>query len=448
MTLHLARSRVTKALTDAQIVSSFAAAEERLAAISPGIALGGDQLTTAAGQAAALTALATAIKCFEHATLICSEPDTPLTCPLPLGSTVGTAAAAMGATISATVDPSITHLVRIGWDGGWDGWQVWTWWDKWLSGVRTGPGDGPAHSGLALAGIFSAALAVRQIFANVLRAEKPRSVSISLWEPQKGDQFEDNGPDTFTIPTHLWFVGLGHLGQAFVWALSWLPFTADRYAILQDDQTIAVENEATSILVLPKDIGVRKTRVAGAWLEHAGWQTELIERRHAGDIRNMPHDPAVLLAGLDDVKPRRILAACGFDFMIDAGIGSGAQDFEGIQLRVIAAGTDIEAYWSDPPPHGRREKLQTQNAYKNLASKIGECGTVPIADASVAVPFVGAATAALGIAQLARLGEMQPACAIMQMELGSPAMVIDGGHCPAPQSFLGGETFFLKDKFA
>ena len=53
--------------------------------------------------------------------------------------------------------------------------------------------------------------------------------------------------------------------------------------MLQDDQRVREENQATSLLVLaqPK-IGERKVRLASTWLEHSGWETELIERRHRG----------------------------------------------------------------------------------------------------------------------------------------------------------------------
>ena len=51
----------------------------------------------------------------------------------------------------------------------------------------------------------------------------------------------------------------------------------ERLAVLQDDQFIGEENEATSVLVLPRKTGDRKTRVAAPWLEACGWRTQLIE---------------------------------------------------------------------------------------------------------------------------------------------------------------------------
>ena len=53
--------------------------------------------------------------------------------------------------------------------------------------------------------------------------------------------------------------------------------------------------------------------------------------------------------------------------------------------------------------------------------------------------------AMLAIAQLARLVSMQPGGALIQMELGAPELMIDGGLAAAPQTFLGGEVIDLDD---
>lgn len=439
---HLARSRVTKALTDANLAASFAAAEARLDAVRPCVVIGAEAARTAAGQSAALTAVVTARKCFGRVQLAGDGLHTSLLQPLLVGATLGTAAHALGANVAATIDSGTTHLVRIGNVAPWHGWQVFTWWNRWLAGTR--PFYQPTGSAsLALAGMFAGALAIRQIFAHVRNVTPPRDETVSLWEPDQATSPDRIGPARCTIPNRLWLVGLGHLGQAFVWGLLTLPFQGQRYIVLQDDQWIGVENEPTSLLVNTDNIGRRKVRVAAGWLDHAGWTTELIERRHLGDIRRTDQDPTILLAGLDDVRPRRILAAHGFDYMIDAGIGRGARDFESLQIRTIPAGAPVEGLWLDQPQQSQRERLMSQDAYTDLEREIGQCGVIPFADASVSVPFVGAATAALALAQLARLGAMSPAPALLQLELGSPAMVIGGEAIAAPATFLGGETFML-----
>lgn len=443
MTPYLARSRVSKALTDADLAHSFAEAEARLDAVSPCVLIDAAQALTAAGQSAALTAVVTAVKCFGRVQLAGSGLDTSLLQPLLAGGTLGAAARALGANVTATIEPGCTHLIRIGATAIWRGWQTSLWWNRWLAGTRRFE-EPLGSSALGLAGIFAGALAVRQIFAHLRGGTPARDETVSLWEPNLAASPDRIGPPSYTIPSRLWLIGLGHLGQACVWGLLTIPFTGDRYIILQDDQHVGVENGPTSVLVGGDDLGRRKVRVAARWLDEAGWTTELIERRHQGDIRLGDRDPAILIAGLDDVRPRQMLAAQGFDYMIDMGIGRGTRDFESLQVRTLPKGARVDALWLAESTDSTRERLQAREAYKNLEQEVGLCGTVPLADASVAVPFVGAATAALAVAQLARLGAMAPAQAMLQLELGAPALVIDGGTIEAPSSFLGGETFELE----
>lgn len=447
MNAHLKRSRVTKALTDAGLVASFSEAEARLDGVSVCVAIGADQAYTPAGQAATLTALATAFKSFGRVHLVSDRLETRLLALTHLGATFRQAALALGASVGDAIPLGTTHLIEIGQGPAWRGWRIHCWWDRWLAGTRGGDAD-LGDSRLGLSGVFAAALAVRQVFAHV-RTENRRAgqdATVSLWAPWPAEQ-PDRGPARFTAPDALWMVGLGHLGQAFVWNLLTLPYRKHRRVVLQDDQRIGEENEATSLLVLPSHgIGERKARLASAWLEPAGWETQLIERRHLGDLKPGPNDPPFLLTGLDDLEPRKQLAGVQFDFMVDAGIGHGPGDFEGIQLRVIAKGQAIDGFWGTPADAKMRERLLASEAYEALARQVGACGVVPLADASVAVPFVGAATGALVIAQLSRLASMQPGGAVIQLELGAPHMVLDGGFSAAPKAFLGGEVIDLGDQ--
>jgi hypothetical protein len=103
---------------------------------------------------------------------------------------------------------------------------------------------------------------------------------VSLWEPSLDPDAAAAGPIEAYIPPRLWFVGLGHLRQGFLWNLGLLS-AVGKLAVLQDDQTVG---EATGLLTTGKDIKKRKTRVAARWLEDGGWPTSLVERRHYGDI--------------------------------------------------------------------------------------------------------------------------------------------------------------------
>jgi hypothetical protein len=64
----------------------------------------------------------------------------------------------------------------------------------------------------------------------------------------------------------------------------------------------------------------------------------------------------------------------------------------------------------------------------------------------VAVPFVGAATGALVIAQAIRLASLEPAPVFVQMELGAPEMTTLGGLNAPPEINLGSFSMRLEDR--
>lgn len=443
---HWKRSRITKAFTDAARANSFGEAEARLDAVHVAVVAGSDQVRTPAGQAAILTAVATARKCFGRVTLV-MDGDAPLIAKLPIAKTIGAAARRLGARLSPQPRKDTSHTIEIGKVMNHGGWSIRCWWDRWLSGTRAHCDDPIGDSGLALAGVFAAAVAVRQIFAGVLQAKtiRPRDATISLWTPWMPAGSSGAGPSRFDVPDKFWFLGLGHLGQGYVWNLCLLGAGRCR-AVIQDDQAICEENEATSLLVLPGKTGEMKARLASRWLEACGWETVLIERRHHGDIRVTQDDPPYLLCGLDSVEPRLVLARHGFEFMIDAGLGHGPTDFEGIQIRTIAKGQTADGLWNEraeTKPEKLSNKLLDKEAYFHLAKQIDRCGIVSFAEASTAVPFVGAAAAALVIAQVIRLGSLEVTTRFLQMELGALEMVTHGDFIDAPAVNLGSASMTL-----
>ena len=438
---HLKRSRITKALTDRRQGLTFPEAEARLDSVRPAVELGEDQARTPAGQAAALTAVATAYKCFGSVVLVTPAAEARLIHPLFIGATVGEAARRLGATVFSARPEGEFHVVQVGGSQGLKGWRLRCWWDRWLTGARSHEGEPLGDSRLPLAGTFSGALCVRQIFAKVVAGGlTERDLTVSLWEPWTSVDLEQTGPERFELPNRLWLLGLGHLGQGFGWNLGFMPYQGPRRVVVQDDQSIAEENEATSLLVTAEDIGERKTRAARRWLEARGWQVDMIERRNFGDVRLQDEDPPYLVGGLDKLPPRKAMAQVGFEYMVDVGIGRGPVDFEGIQIRVIPKGADAGTLWNVEAHEDRTNRLIESEPYKALQQTQGQCGTFEIADASVSVPFVGAAAGALALAQLIRLASLEAAARLLQLELHAPEMVLHPGFVTPPEMNLGAET--------
>ena len=440
MTPHLKQSRIAKALTDRTSGEvSFDAAEARLNKIRVTVVLGPDQARTAAGQAAALTAVNASFKCFGNVALV-TDPHIRLMKRLPLGNTVGIAATTMGAIVVPAVPQDTTHVIKIG-NSANVGADIFVrcWWNGWIAGVVPVWDDRAlGSSGNPLAGIFAGALAVREVFATVLGYPRSGSrVSItSLWEPCADPDADNFGPSQVYLPPRLWFIGLGHLGQGFLWSLGFLPAVGSNIT-LQDDQDAGEENEATGLLTRGNDITRKKTRIAADWLDGLGWPTSLIERRHYGDIPLLENDPPIVITGLDEPKARIDIAGAGFEYLIDAGIGHGAVDFEGLQIRVLRKGANAAELWSSPDRKADIDALMRRDAYQRHLEKFEKCGALSLASASVAVPFVGAAVGALTIATAIRLASLKPTSKIMQMELGSPAMVLSGAINYAAISSLG-----------
>lgn len=440
MTPFLRRSRITKAIVDrAQAGIDFAAAEQRLASVRVGVSVDRVQGLAPAGQAAVLTAIATSMRCFGHAVLVV-DGEAPLAKGLPLGQTLASSAATLGAEIATHCPHDVTHNIVIGDAEVASGSTAMRcWWDRWRAGIVPSWDDTAIGGSLnPLAGAFAGALAVRQIFAAVVAGKLSLDVPriTSLWEPWAGPDDTSNGPDVASVPTRLWFVGLGHLGQGVLWNLGLLP-VAGQLAVLQDDQTAGPENAATGIITTETDVSHKKTRIAARWLDALGWPTALIERRHYGDLPRHQGDPILVVTSLDEPTARMKIAAADFNYMVDVGVGHGPVDFESIQLRILPKGTDPKPFWSAAGPAKNVEAMLTQDAYRFHTADFGECGSFGLADASVAVPFVGAAAGAVLMAQLIRFASMLPTPQIMQMDLGCPELVMTGRFNDSPSLSSG-----------
>ncbi len=431
-TLHLEHSRVTKALTDNSDID-FAEAERRLRATHVVVLTEGADLSSPAALWCVLTALNASRRTFGSATLVLTF-DVPLQRALPGAITLAMAARLMGATVVRSVPEHATHVICVGTALESAAFCVRCWWNGWLAGIRPSWDPAPAQAAWnPLAGIVAAAIAVREVFANVrgIRSS-PRATTLSLWEPWCDPGAASPGPHVVHGIRALWLIGLGHLGQGIGWSLSALPM-AGRIA-LQDDQVAGIENEATGLVTWSTDVGRRKTRIAAGWLEHFGWETDLIERRFGADTSASITDPPVVVTALDSPAPRQHVHAASFAYMVDIGVGHGPVDFESGQLRVFARGDP--ANWQAAAGSKNIDRLLQRPAYEQVASK-DRCGAFELADASVAVPFVGAAMGALAVAQLARLGAMEPAIRLMQIELGAPDMASCGAMAAAPLGNLG-----------
>ncbi len=165
----------------------------------------------------------------------------PLLVHLPgLGETLGDAVVALGGMPRAESSPQ-TPLTWLG-DGA-PATALQVTFSDWRGGVfiasegerlSEGANDIPAA-------VVAGALAVAEVFQR-LRGNPmagDRDVGVSLWDPLASWR-SGSGPAAWVAPKKLWVLGLGHLGQAFLWTLG-LPFESptDVELTLQDFDRLA-----------------------------------------------------------------------------------------------------------------------------------------------------------------------------------------------------------------
>ncbi|HEX4826336.1 MAG TPA: ThiF family adenylyltransferase [Candidatus Polarisedimenticolaceae bacterium] len=284
----------------------------------------------------------------------------------------------------------------------------------------------------SVSGILAAALAMSEIFlsfADFCIEAGRRTVALSLWQPDADvrDPSALGVPAEF-LPGDLWVLGLGHLGNAYLWALATLPYANPRSMelFLNDFDKVASENLETSLIFRTNNVGSYKTRVCSAWLEQRGFKTRIIERRFHSDFRCHTDEPQLALCGFDSNSARRHLATAEFTRVIESGLGGMTSNFDTISLHSLPNPRRAVELWPDVSPEEvaleqehRARVARESAAYARLHGD--ECGRVQLAEKAIAVPFVGAAAASLVVAESIRLLHGGAAYTDFKMGLVAPA---------------------------
>jgi hypothetical protein len=280
----------------------------------------------------------------------------------------------------------------------------------WSGGVTSDSGLSLPHvTEFPPAGVLAGAVAVAEAFQAVrgnVRAGR-RDNGLSLWRPDiPWLDSSGFGPDITGLlaPNKLSVLGLGHLGQAYVWTLGWLPYPDPKEVevVLQDIDFLCEGNLATSLLASNSDLGKRKTRLVAAALERRGFQTRLIERRFNENQRVDEDDPQIALIGVDNPSTRSLLGSAGWKQVIDVGLGAGAGDYLDVSLHSFPALKTPGELWG-----GRvgsfDETLLDLPAYQALERRMGDrCGMIMVAGRAVGAAFVGAFASSLAVAEILR----------------------------------------------
>jgi hypothetical protein len=390
-------ARLSKILVDSEGIT-FDEAQARLRALTLEIVVGPDA-TSAAAHVAVLTAVSVGSRTFVGGVRLGGATDLTLNSALPLAAaTLGEAALEVGA---SHFEDAPSQQIFIGTVPGAAGESaVSASWEGWRAGIAR-PGEAHCDNGEnPLSGIVAGALAVGAAFQAACGRAIDFSSEVDLWPVAPGE--EAPGFGEIFLPGAVWLVGLGNLGQAFLWTLASLPYAnpADVSIVLHDRDKVTEENWATSVLVRDETYGALKTKIAEQWAAAKKFDVRRIDRRLLEGDRLEDDDPRVALCGVDKIEARKLMGNTGFDCIVDAGLGRRASDFDRYRVTVFDSSHPIGKHFEGQTDEQGADQIPDNDAYQRLEAEVGRCGTAEVAGASVAAPYVSAVAAAVAVSRL------------------------------------------------
>lgn len=390
-------ARLSKILVDSEGIT-FDAAQARLRALTLEIVVGPDA-TSPASHAAVLTAVSVSSRTFVGGVRLVGATDLALNSALPLAAaTLGEAALEVGASHFEGA-PSQQILIGAAPDAVAET-AVSAWWQGWRAGIARPSGAHCDDGENPLSGVAAGALAVGAAFQAARGRPIDFSSEIDLWLVAPGEQAPGFGE--IFLPGAIWLVGLGNLGQAFLWTLASLPYgnPADVSIVLQDRDKVTEENWATSVLVRDETYGALKTRIVEEWATAKKFDVRRTDRHLLEGDRLEDVDPRVALCGVDRIEARKLMGNTGFDCIVDAGLGRRASDFDRYRVTVFDGSRPIDKHFEGQTDEQGGGQIPDNDAYQRLEAEVGRCGTAEVAGASVAAPYVSAVAAAVAVSRL------------------------------------------------
>lgn len=406
-TLH----RTAKYFMDSGRAASHAEAMDLLERFGLSICVGSDIATSAHHQAALLTLVNTARRTLLGGIEVAGLPDCTSLTRLAPDRPLAQAVTELGGKLVAQAredwpvaligDTVPCKSAAPGWRLTWEGWR------GGVTPVRAGQRLDETDA-IGLAPALAAAACAAEAFS-YHTGDHPmagrRAAGLSLWRPGRDWlAAHPDEPALAYLPSRLWLIGLGNLGQAFAWLLALLPYRdpGEVHLLLQDFDRIAPSNDSTSLLSFLVDVGRRKSRVVADWLDARGFETFIEERRFGPSIRRGDDEPGAALCGVDNALARAALDEAGFELIVEAGLGAGPQAFRSISMHTFPASRSAAAIWSRQAALAS-DNYEDQPAYRALEEAgMDPCGLAQLASRTVGVPFVGLIAGCLIISELLR----------------------------------------------
>ena len=260
----------------------------------------------------------------------------------------------------------------------------------------------------ALGGVLAGGLAVHRCFlkaANISARSLEKPLGLSLWSPG-GDWQKPaaSSPLLCNLPNRFWMLGLGHLGQAFLWNLALLPFPKRQEIefLLQDFDVVEIANFGTGLLCTPESVDRKKARHCAAWLERMGFSTVVTERKYTEHDRWNEDEPGIALCGFDRARPRSFLGKTGFGMVLECGLGDSLMDFDTIHTHVFPhSQSSPESLWGNVPDRAPKIREEDVALFSEGHQPCGQLA-IDTAGKAVSTSFVGAIAGAIVVGELLR----------------------------------------------
>ena len=253
------------------------------------------------------------------------------------------------------------------------------------------------------AAILSGALAIARVFRFLALHRRDAlllaDASVDLLPGLGGEEIF-----AASVPTQLWVLGAGHLGQSFLWSLAAMHASLEAFDVaVQDMQDGGFANISTSLLTTSATLGKNKATFCSNWLNDRGAASRDVPEAFLPTTRVGAE--RTLVAGLHDLTTRMLLEMSGARAIFDVGIGGRSDNFMRFATHVfpgpllaetafVPAGNDADLAY--------QEYLIASPAYQALATTSEQaCGLYNLASTAVGVSFVGLGVSAITLGLLA-----------------------------------------------
>lgn len=378
--------------------------------------------TSKAMQAALLTAINTGKRAFHGGVFVNMPKAVQCLLPWPGEGTLNQIVLSLGGTLSDALQTDDAETLFLGFPSSPYGKGYVLYCCGWRGGIVSSsivPTFVPGPD-FALGGVAAASIGVARCFLRVSGlyfAAEIEQQGISLWRPDLDWLLpEAEGPELEFLPTKFWMLGLGHLGQAYLWNFALLPYENPGGVefMLQDFDEAVSGNYAAGVLCEEANVGRKKTRICSDWLELRHFKTTMIERPFDALTKRSSNEPAIACCGFDKAEPRMILENAGFDLIVECGLGSDAYRFDRLILHTFPeASQKPHEIWKSTP------EAQVDGKLVKALKQKGDCGIVAetLAKKAIASSFVGALAGSLVVAEILKGLHGGMRCEVIQAHL-------------------------------